>query len=103
MMKSRIRRIVAGGALALGLAGGMTGALAATASASPVVTGGLVNVTITNLLNNNTVAVQIPINAAANICNVQVPVISTVVNSGGTYTCTARSGAQSLSITAPAG
>jgi hypothetical protein len=94
-MWTKPRRLLAGAFLTAGLSLG----IAAPVSAQPVVTGGLVNVTVTNLLNNNTVNVQLPINAAANICNVQVPVISNVVNAGGTYTCTARSGNQSLSIT----
>jgi mannose/fructose/N-acetylgalactosamine-specific phosphotransferase system component IIC len=68
----------------------------APAVAQPVITGGLVNVTVTNLLNNNTVQVAIPVTAAANICNVSVSVITDLVNNGGT--CTARSGNQTLTF-----
>ena len=48
----------------------------------------LVNVVITNLLNNNRVAVAIPIQAAANICGVAVNVLSSQL-AGGPVTCTA--------------
>lgn len=92
---TRSKRIIAAAALA----GGMSLVPAIPAMASPVVTGGLVNVTVTNLLNTNSVALQIPINAAANICGVSVNVLSTGISTGATYTCTARSGQQTLTIT----
>ncbi len=38
----------------------------------PVVTGGLVNVTIVDAVDVNDVTVQLPIAAAANVCNVAV-------------------------------
>jgi len=79
-----------------GLTASLALAPAAAASAAPVVTGGLVNVTITNVLNNNTVQVAIPVNAAANICNVSVGVIADLVDTGGT--CTARNGNQTLTF-----
>ncbi len=59
------------------------------ASAQPVITGGLVNLTITNVLNNNTVTVQVPVTAAAAVCGVQVGVISAL---GQDVTCTPHSG-----------
>jgi len=55
----------------------MTGTSLPASAASPVVTGGLVNVTIANVANNNQVAV--PIQVAAAICGVQVGVLSTVL------------------------
>jgi hypothetical protein len=85
------------GGLALGSAGLV---LPMTASAQPVITGGLVNVTVTNLLNNNQVAVQILVNAAANICGLDVVVLAQSLASGP-VSCTSRSGNQSLSITQP--
>jgi hypothetical protein len=69
---------------ALGVSAG-----APAASADPVITGGLVNLTITNLLNNNTVTVQVPVTAAAAICGVQVGVISAL---GQNVTCSPHSG-----------
>jgi hypothetical protein len=49
---------------------------AATASAQPVVTGGLVNVTIVDVLSGNQVALQVPITVAANVCDVTVAVLA---------------------------
>ena len=48
------------------------------ASASPVVTGGLVNVTITDVLSGNQVPVnvQVPIGVAANVCNIAANVLA---------------------------
>ena len=50
---------------------------------------GLVNVEITNVLNDNKVNVAIPINAAANICGVTVAVLAEDLTSGA-VTCDAR-------------
>jgi hypothetical protein len=89
--KTRLAAVLATGAIS-------AGAVAVpAASAQPVVTGGLVNVTVTNLLNNNQVGVQIPITAAANVCGVDVVALASQVANGGA-TCTSRSGNQSLSI-----
>lgn len=73
MLKStKLRLAVALTAGALG-----TGAVAApAASAQPLITGGLVNITITDLLNNNQVSVQVPIGVAANVCGVQANVLA---------------------------
>ena len=63
-------------------------AWAAPASASPVITGGLVNVTVTDVLNNNTVTVLqdvnvgVALNAAANICGVSVNVLAQQLGQG---------------------
>jgi hypothetical protein len=54
-----------------------TGAAAApAASAQPVVTGGLVNITITDVLNNNQVNVQVPIGVPANVCGVAANILA---------------------------
>jgi hypothetical protein len=71
--KVRLAAILATGAISAGAAA------APAASAQPFVTGGLVNVTITNLLNNNTVTVTIP----ANVC-------AQIINSSPNLTCTAN-------------
>jgi hypothetical protein len=47
-----------------------------TASAQPVTTGGLVNVTVFDVLNNTDVNVQVPIGVAANVCGVQANVLA---------------------------
>jgi hypothetical protein len=66
------------------------GAVAPTASAQPVVTGGLVNITVVDVLNDNTVTVTVPIalalNLAANVCDVTVGVLAQQVARGDT-TC----------------
>lgn len=89
--KARVAAVLAAGAISAGVVG------VPAASAQPVITGGLVNVTVTNLLNNNKVALQIPVNAAANICGVNVVVLAQGL-AGGPVTCTSRSGNQSLTI-----
>ena len=73
---------------------------AAPAQAQPVAVGNLVNVQITNVLNNNTVkvAAQVPISVAANICDINVVVLAADVADDGA-TCTSRSGNQELTIT----
>jgi hypothetical protein len=62
---------------------------APAASAQPVITGGLVNLTIANVLDNNEVTVQVPVTAAAAVCGVQVGVLSGL---GQDVTCTPHSG-----------
>jgi hypothetical protein len=78
----------------------LAGAVALPASAAPVVTGGLVNVTVTNLLNNNTVTIPVSVgaalNVAANVCGVTVGVLAAQLP-GGTATCT--NGAQTATAT----
>lgn len=49
----------------------------------------LVNVTLVDLLNNNTVTVQLPIGVAANVCGVQANVLAQQLNQTGTASCTA--------------
>lgn len=65
----------------------MTGALSAgvalpASAAGPVITGGLVNVTLTNIANNNQVTLTVPIQAAANICGVTVAVLTDQLQTG---------------------
>jgi hypothetical protein len=69
----KVKKIAAGlfasGLLAVGVA-------APTASAQPVITGGLVNVTITDVLSGDQINVQVPIGVAANVCGVQANVLA---------------------------
>ncbi len=93
IIKTSIATVGVAGSLALGVAA------AAPAQASPVITGGLVNVTLTNVLNNNQVQVAVPIQAAAAICGVDVSVLSVALPPTGTtqtFTCTARNGNQTV-------
>ncbi len=74
------------------IATAVTGAIAVpalpAAAAGPVVTGGLVNVTIFDVLNDNQIILQVqaPITVAANICDVTVAVLA-VDLSDGTADC----------------
>ena len=49
---------------------------AAPASAQPVITGGLVNITIIDFVDLEEVNVQVPIGVAANVCGVQANVLA---------------------------
>ena len=64
------------------------GATAPAASAQPVITGGLVNITVVDVLNNNTVTLDRTVNVAlalgiaANVCDVTVGVLAQQLNTG---------------------
>jgi hypothetical protein len=75
--KARIAAAFAATAMSIGAAAG-------PAAAQPVVTGGLVNITITDVLNN--VTVQVPIGVAANVCGVSANVLAQ--NPSQTVNCT---------------
>lgn len=76
------------------------GGLTTSASAQPVNVGNLVNVNISNVLNNNNVDVTVPINAAANICGVDVDVLVLATEAPGAQVveCDAR-GNQNVTVT----
>ena len=83
------------------------GATAPAASAQgPVITGGLVNITITNFLNNNTVTfdrvvnVAAAVNIAANVCDLDVNIIAADFSDDGNATCTNTVG-QVVTLTQP--
>ena len=63
--------------------------VAAPAGAQPVVTGGLINVTLVDVLNNNNVSVQVPVGIAANVCDVNAAVLLAAVRDTGSATCEA--------------
>ena len=52
------------------------GAAAPASAQPPVITGGLVNITIVDVLNDNQINVQVPIGIAANVCGVQANVLA---------------------------
>ena len=64
--------------------------LAMPASAQPVFTGGLVNVTIVDVASGNQVAVQVPIGVAANVCDVNAAVLVNEFQDDGTADCTSE-------------
>jgi hypothetical protein len=72
MLKKFLATTFVGTALSLGVgAAAMPGA-----SAQPVVTGGLVNITVTDVVSHNNVQVQVPVEVAAQLCGVSVNVLS---------------------------
>lgn len=69
-------------------------ATAAPAGAQgPLITGGLVNITVTDVLNNNTILsnnnvnLGVALNAAANVCGVTVNVLAQQLGTGGPVSC----------------
>ncbi len=70
-----IRRSLATVGAAGTLAVGSLGVAAPAQAQAPVVTGGLVNVTIVDAVDVNDVVVQVPIAAAVNLCDVTVAVL----------------------------
>jgi hypothetical protein len=80
-----IRKFAAGAVLVIGTVG-----MATASSAAPVVTGGLVNVTVTDVIDDVTVVVQdvnVSVGAAlalaANVCDVNVNVLARQLRDGG--------------------
>ena len=74
----------------LGAAGIMTVGLGvAPASAAPVVTGGLVNVTVTDVLNDNVVTALngVTLQVAAQVCGVSVSVLAADLAPDGIAVC----------------
>jgi hypothetical protein len=93
-----MKKLIAG----LGLGTALAFAAPTTAEAQgPIVTGGLVNITVADLidgdvLSNNNVALGVALNLAANICGVAVNVLATQLGNGGPVMC--DNGAQMVTI-----
>ena len=70
--KRRLAALLTAGAVSAALA------IPSSAPAQPVVTGGLVNVTLSDVvdINNNNVIAQVPIGVAANVCGVSAAVLA---------------------------
>ena len=70
------------------------GATAPMAGAAPVITGGLVNITVVDVLNHNTVTldrvvnIAAAINIAANVCDTSVAVLATIYDPNTGLSCT---------------
>ena len=77
---TRFAALLAAGSLSAGVA-------AAPAAAAPVFTGGLVNVTLVDLVDVGNVNVQVPIGVAANLCDINANVLAAQMRDGGA-TCT---------------
>ena len=82
-IRRSLATVGAAGALAVTSLG-----VAASAQAAPVVTGGLVAINVSNVLNNNIVVVQVPIGVAANVCGVSVAAVFAAAGNN-TPVCTA--------------
>lgn len=82
-LKRRVAVTCATGALAV------AGVAAAPAAAAPVFTGGLVKVTLVDVLdvNNNQVQIQVPIGVAANLCDINAAVLVQEFQDTGTADC----------------
>jgi hypothetical protein len=97
-----MKRIAMGVAsMALGLGGSL--AMSTPAQAAPLVTGGVVNVTVTDVidgdvLSNNDVSVGAALNIAANVCDVNVNVLAEQLRDGST-TCENATNDQTVTIT----
>lgn len=96
------RMMIASATAAMALAGPL--ALAPSANAAPLFTGGLVNVTVTDVidgdvLSNNNVSVGAALGVVANVCDVNVGGILGQLRDDGTATCTADGGGQRVDIT----
>ena len=72
MIKKFLATTFVGTALSLGVGA----AAIPQASAQPVVTGGLVNITVVDVLSHNNVQVQVPVEVAAQLCGVNVNVLA---------------------------
>jgi len=84
--------------------GGVHDAAAATpAMAQPVVTGGLVNVTVANnnipILSYDNIGVGAALGIAANVCGVGVNVLATQLGTSSPVSCTSTSSGQTATIT----
>jgi hypothetical protein len=75
---NRIKRA----ATAAAIAGALAIPAAAPASAQPVITGGLVNVTIVDLISLEQTSLQVPITVAANVCGVSVAALAQDLRTG---------------------
>ena len=71
-----LKRILATTIVAGALSVGGVAATASSAPAAPVVTGGLVNITVVDVASHNNVQVQVPVEVAAQVCGLDVNVLT---------------------------
>jgi hypothetical protein len=90
----------------LALSGALAFAAPSTAEAQgPIVTGGLVNVTIVdlvdagNILSDNNVGIGAALAIAANVCDVSVIVLAADLTDDGEATCTSENDEQQVTLT----
>lgn len=99
-----MKKLLAASAMTAVAFGG-TLATAPAASAAPLVTGGVVNVTVTDVVDDVTVVVQdvnvsvgAALGIAANVCDTNVNVLAQQLRDGGA-TCTSDASGQTVDIT----
>jgi hypothetical protein len=80
-LEHQMKRLIRRAAVATAFAGAVA-LPALPASAAPVITGGLVNVTIVDLVSGNQITAQVPVSVAANICDVSVAVLTQDLRDG---------------------
>ena len=73
MLKRFLATTFVGAALSIGVGAAAT---VPPASASPLVTGGLVNITVFDVASHDNVQVAVPIEVAAQVCGVDVNVLT---------------------------
>jgi hypothetical protein len=95
--KARIAAFATSGALAVAFAG----APAAQAQPDVVIGGGLVNVQVNNVLNDNEVGIGVAAGVAAQVCGLtaQVGVIASQVARTGAFSCENSADGQTVDIT----
>ena len=85
-----IRRSLATVGSAAALSAGSLFLAAPAQAAGPVVTGGLVNVTIVDAVDISRVTVQLPISVAANVCDVDIDILALDLSEDGDANCEAE-------------
>ncbi len=99
---NRFKHFTAAVILAGAIAAPALPALGSPASAAgPLFTGGLVNVTVNDVLNNNTVNIGLGVAAgiAVNICDTNVAAVIADIRDDGSATCTSTASGQTVEIT----
>ncbi len=95
------KKLAAGAAAAAGLTAGSIG-FASEASAQPIVTGGLVNVTLIDVVDVGDVTILEDVNVAAalalaaNVCDVNVNVLAVQLRDGGAQCENRDTGAEAI-------
>ena len=90
-MRTRVAALCGTAALSIGVVA------APAAQAAPVVTGGLVNVTIVDAVDIDRTTVQLPVSVAANVCDVNAAILLAAIEDTGSADCDANAGSRASS------
>ncbi|MBA3399577.1 MAG: hypothetical protein H0U01_06410 [Acidimicrobiia bacterium] len=101
---NKFKHFTAAAILAGAIAAPALPALGSPASAAgPLFTGGIVNVTVTNVANNilrdANVGLGVAAGVAANVCDLNVAAVIAEIRDDGTSTCTSSATGQTVTIT----